>query len=160
MDEIVDEIVLRPIRVQDADALAAFHAHLSPESQYSRYFSAHPFLQPRELRHFTEVDGKDRAGVVAEVDGRIVGWAEYDRIGATNDAELGVVVDDELQEHGLGTRLVTWLAAQAAASGFTGLVAETLPANRRMRLLMHDLGAPSTTFHDGVVRVRLPLAGT
>jgi GNAT superfamily N-acetyltransferase len=148
---------LRAISPSDADELAAFHERLSPESQYFRYFSAHPHLQPRELHRYTEVDGHDRAGVVAVLDGRIVGWAEYDRIDTTNDVEIAVVVEDEFQEHGLGTRLVAWLAERALGNGFSGIVAETLPDNRRMRLLMHDLGLASTRFHDGAVEVRVPM---
>jgi len=156
----MSDMVLRPIRQSDAQQLSAFHERLSPESQFFRYFSAHPQLQPRELHRFTEVDGHDRAGVVAVLGDRIVGWAEYDRIGTTSDVEIAVVVEDALQEHGLGTRLVTWLAERALRNGFTGLVAETLPDNRRMRLLMHDLGLASTAFHDGIVQVRVPVEST
>lgn len=156
----MSEIGLRAIRPEDSDALAEFHERLSPESQYFRYFSAHPHLLSRELHRFTEVDGHDRAGVVAVLDDRIVGWAEYDRVGTTNDVEIAVVVEDAFQEHGLGTRLVTWLAGRALRNGFTGLVAETLPDNCRMRLLMHDLGLTSTAFHDGVVQVRVPVEST
>jgi RimJ/RimL family protein N-acetyltransferase len=156
----VSEIDLRAIRPEDSDALAEFHERLSPESQYFRYFSSHPHLLARELHRFTEVDGHDRAGVVAVLDDRIVGWAEYDRIGDSTDVEIAVVVDDAFQEHGLGTRLVAWLADHAASSGFTTLVANTLPDNRRMRLLMHDLGLTATTFQDGVVRVCIPAPAT
>jgi len=156
----MSDATLRPITPADADELAAFHERLSPESQFFRYFSAHPHLQRRELRHFTEVDGHDRAGVVAVLDDRIIGWAEYDRVGSTNDVEIAVVVEDAFQEHGLGTQLVTWLAERALRNGFTGLVAETLPDNRRMRLLMHDLGLTATAFHDGVVQVRVPVEST
>jgi GNAT superfamily N-acetyltransferase len=156
----MSDVVLRPIQPSDAEELSAFHERLSPESQFLRYFAAHPHLQPRELHRFTEVDGHDRAGVVAVLDDRIVGWAEYDRVGTTNDVEIAVVVEDAFQEHGLGTRLVTWLAGRALRNGFTGLVAETLPDNRRMRLLMHDLGLTSTAFHDGVVQLRVPVEST
>ena len=42
---------IRPIRPTDEAKLTAFHEALSPESQYLRFFNAHPHLSMREVEH-------------------------------------------------------------------------------------------------------------
>ena len=46
--------LVRPIRPDDAPALAAFHDRQSPESIYRRYFSPKPHLTDADLAHFTD----------------------------------------------------------------------------------------------------------
>lgn len=52
---------LRPISPDDADTLREFHARLSPESIYFRFFSPRPRLSERDVERFTHVDHVDRA---------------------------------------------------------------------------------------------------
>ena len=56
---------VRPIRPDDEQRLADFHARLSPDSIRRRFFNAHPVLSPKELDRFTHVDGELRLAVVA-----------------------------------------------------------------------------------------------
>ena len=148
---------VRPIRPDDADRLAGFHARLSPESVRRRYFTAHPVLSPTELHHFTHVDGDTRLALVAVLDDAIVGVGRYESIPETGTVEVAFVVRDDLQGLGLGCRLVELVAAAAAAHGKTELLAETLPENQAMRRALHHAGRPTSTFRDGVVEVRVPI---
>ena len=71
--------LIRPIRPDDADALAAFHVRQSAESRYLRYFSPKPELTQPDLERFTNVDFVDRAAFVVEERGEFVAWASYER---------------------------------------------------------------------------------
>ena len=56
---------VRPIRPSDAEAYRSFHAGLSPQSLYFRFFSPKPRLSDAEVERFTTVDMADRVALVA-----------------------------------------------------------------------------------------------
>ena len=152
------EAVLRPIEPSDRDAYLAFHRELSDEARYLRYFTARRQLPERELHHYLDVDQRDHAGVVALVDGALIGHALYDRHAGTSEAEVALEVADAFQGRGVGTVMLEELAQLARAAGITRFLAYVLPSNRRMLEVFHDLGfAERATFEDGVVRVALDL---
>jgi RimJ/RimL family protein N-acetyltransferase len=155
------EATLRAIRPSDREAFLAFHAGLSDESRYLRYFSARRRLPEREIRHFTEVDQRDHAGVVTCLDGAVVGHALYDRLAEPEEAEVALEVADALQGHGIGTLMLEELARIAARAGIRRFVAHVLPTNQLMLQVFRDLGfAESAAFEDGVVRVELELGAS
>lgn len=154
------DAVLRPIRPEDRDAFLGFHAALSEESRYLRYFTARRKLPEHEIRHFTQVDQRDHAGIVALVDGDLVGHALYDRLAADpTEAEVALEVADTFQGHGVGTAMLAELAALAAGAGVRRFVAHVLPTNQRMLEVFRHLGFEEhARYEDGVVRVEVQLA--
>jgi RimJ/RimL family protein N-acetyltransferase len=154
-------VTLRPIRPDDAAGLAAFNAALSSESRYLRYFSYRRGIGERELERFTHPDGRLHAGIVAFVDGELVGHACFDRKEGELAAEVAFEVADALQGRGLGTLLLEALVRQARGEGVTRFTARVLPHNRRSLEVFRDLGlAESTRFADGCVEIALDLAPT
>jgi len=154
----VGAVRVRPIRREDAHGLVAFHAGLSHDSQYLRFFNAHPHLLPAEVQRFTWVDYRNRLALVAEVDGRLIAVARYDRIDETTEAEVAFVVADAYQCHGLGTMLLHRLAEAAAERGITCFAAETLPDNHRMQAVFRESGFEAhARFKDGVVKFALSI---
>ncbi|MFD0854198.1 GNAT family N-acetyltransferase, partial [Actinomadura adrarensis] len=94
---------LRPIRPQDADLLRAFHARLSPESIYYRFFSPRPRLSEREIAHFTNVDYDRRVALIATIGGAMVAVVRYDQLNdRPGTAEVAFLVEDAHQGRGLG----------------------------------------------------------
>jgi GNAT superfamily N-acetyltransferase len=149
---------VRPIKGDDADALMDLHSRLSPESQYLRFFSAMPALSPPMAHYFTHLDYVDRVALVAEVDGRLVAVARYDRVGTTSAAEVAFVVVDQHQGRGLGTILLEQLAAAARDRGVARFTAETLANNSKMLHVFHAAGfREHVEFDGGVVKVVLDL---
>jgi hypothetical protein len=73
-------VLVRPIRPEDATALARFHVRLSPESIQYRFFAAHPTLTTLELARFTTVDYRERMAFVAIVAEELAAFASYDRL--------------------------------------------------------------------------------
>lgn len=150
--------VIRAIAPDDADRLVAFHERLSSETKRLRFFSFHPHLQPEEVTRFVTVDGTHRAAVVAVSGGDIVGVARLDRDGDSEQAEIAVVVQDDLQRHGVGRRLLDALFDVARDVGLTRLTATTLPENNPVRELFRSLGYPMTSqYAAGVIEVSMQL---
>jgi RimJ/RimL family protein N-acetyltransferase len=154
-------LLLRAIRPTDADALRAFHARLSPESVYLRYFSPHPELSDDDVRRFTCVNGTDRLAVVAFDGSRLVGVARADRLGVTDRAEVAVVVADDLQRQGVGTALLERLVRDSGRVGIRFFEADTLLSNQPMLDVFHHLGFPVSSHLDtGVIHVTFPITAT
>jgi RimJ/RimL family protein N-acetyltransferase len=150
--------VIRPIGPEDRAALVRFHHSLSSSTTYLRFFAVHPELSERELDRFTTVDHHDREALVAIVDGELVGVGRYDRLPSSTTAEVGFVVADRWQEHGIGTALLRALEERARAEGVTSLVAHVLPGNSRMLALMSAAGQdPQVRWEDGVARSTIEL---
>ena len=152
---------LRPIRPEDAAALVDFHSRLSPDTVYFRFFSVHPTLSDEEVVRFSNVDYVERMALVAELDGRMIGVARYDREPGTDEAEAAFVVADEHQGRGLGSLLLEHLAATARSVGINRLTATVLPMNQRMLGVFRDAGfVRKSQFDDGVISVVLDIAPT
>ncbi|HEY8323234.1 MAG TPA: GNAT family N-acetyltransferase [Ktedonobacterales bacterium] len=123
---------------QDDDALRDLFFNFSDTTRY-RYFLAG--VPPNEVwaERFvalSRLDGRRCAAVVAEVDGRLVGFAcfrQHPQADPDDDmAEVGIVLTDAWQGRGLGGHLLTWLAREALRREVSTLVAETLADNQRM----------------------------
>jgi RimJ/RimL family protein N-acetyltransferase len=152
----------RPIRPEDAPALQRFHARLSENSIYFRFFGFLRTLSDEMARYFTHVDGSNRVALVAldPADAEtIIGVVRFDRDTGTDEAEYAAVVTDRWQGRGLGTALTRELIAAARERGITHLYAIVLPGNERMLHLFHDLQIPEhAALEDGGVRVDLDLS--
>ena len=122
---------LRPIRPDDAPAVEAFHAGQSAESIYLRFFAPLQRLSARDLERFTNVDHRDRVGLVATLGDAIVGIGRYDRIDGST-AEVAFNISDAHQGRGIGSVLLEHLAAAARERGIRRFVADVLPQNRKM----------------------------
>ncbi len=152
---------LRPIRPEDGDALVAFHAGVSADSVYRRFFSAHPKLSEAEVERFTHVDYADRLAVVAEVGGELIGVARYDRLPGTDEAEVAFVVTDLYQHRGLATSLLEVLAEAAWARGIHAFLAETLADNHDMLDVFTGSGFEVTVrWTEDVAQVRFGIRPT
>src|SRR5660398_93017 len=71
---------LRPITPADADRLVKFHATLSEQSIYYRFFAFYQVLSDRDVLRFTTVDHHNRCGLVAVLGDELIAVVHYDRI--------------------------------------------------------------------------------
>ncbi|NEA24722.1 GNAT family N-acetyltransferase [Actinomadura bangladeshensis] len=153
---------LRPIRPDDADLLRSFHARLSPESIYYRFFSPRPHLSDRDVEHFTTVDHDRRVALIATIAGVMVAVVRYDRLGERPEtAEVAFLVEDAHQGRGLGAVLLEHIAAAARERGVRRFVASVLPDNRRMTRVFREAGyRAEQRFEEGVIELVLDLEPT
>ena len=135
-----ERVNIRPIRADDAAAVACAYTRLSEQSRHRRFLSLATTLQPDDLRYLTAVDHHDHAALVA-IDpetGDIRGSARYLRLTSRpNEAELAIEVVDAWQRRGIGRALLQALSTLALATGvhrFTAIVAaDNVPVHRALR---------------------------
>jgi RimJ/RimL family protein N-acetyltransferase len=138
-------VVIRAIRPDDKALLSAALLRLSPESSRARFLTSKSSFSADELRYLTEIDGLSHVALVAVLADnprRLIGVARYVRLaddGST--AEVAIVVGDEFQGQGLGSRLGLLLADHARAQGVQRFVATMLSDNLAAHRLFAKISA-------------------
>jgi RimJ/RimL family protein N-acetyltransferase len=155
-------VLLRQIRPQDSDQLAAGMRALSPASRYLRFHEDLAELTPAQLAYLTEVDHVDHEAIVAidldrpEPPG--IGVARFIRDPFEREvAEAVVTVADSYQGRGAATLLLGALAARAREEGIEVFRHYVLTRNAAMLEVFDHLGATRELEADGLWRVDLPL---
>lgn len=154
----------RPITPADKGALRRFHAKLSEESRYRRFHASKAELTQGDLRYLTEVDGERHIAVVV-VDparpGDLLGVARAVTLDdGTGEAEIAIVVRDDVQAAGVGAFLVSDLRDRASQAGMGALVAEVQADNHRALRFFQGQGARQRqTGWSGVYALILPPRG-
>lgn len=145
---------IRPIRPEDEPEFVRFHATLSDESVYRRYF----FFMNLEsrVRHerlirmcFIDYD-RQMAFVAKRTDsaagaGKVVGVGRLIKAPGANQAEIAVLVSDAFQKRGIGRVLVQRLIEFARDERLELLTASFLAENRPIERLFQSFGF---TFRD------------
>ncbi|MFC5720921.1 GNAT family N-acetyltransferase [Streptomyces gamaensis] len=150
---------LRQAVPEDRAAVAGLYERMSPENLRLRFFSA----GSRAARHGADqVCGAGRPGersLLAEVDGALVGVAEYHAdAGRPDRAEVALAVADDWHGRGVGTLLLEHLVDAARADGLKEFTADALSENLAVLKVFADLGLPVRRRFDGPeVRVRVGL---
>jgi acetyltransferase len=146
------EIIIRPIRPEDAQIEQAFVRDLSPKAKYFRFMQTLQELTPEMLIRFTQIDYDREMAFIAVVEQQgqelEIGVARYATNPDGNSCEFALVVDDEWQHKGIGTRLMETLMTTARTRGFQTMEGEILADNQQMLKLMDLLEFNKTTSPD------------
>src|SRR5437588_2693460 len=154
-------IVLGRLEGGDGELLRRFFGRLSPQSIYRRFFS--PLARPEQAHPelLLDLDGCNRVALVGLHRGEIVGVARYHREPGAGSAEVAVVIADEYQGRGLGSRLLRALGEKAREAGVDHFTVTTQWDNRAAKGLIKAFD-PDVRFRfdDGVVKadVAIPAA--
>ena len=142
-------VTIRPICPSDEALMTRFHENLSDRSVYQRYFAslslrtrtAHARLfnichpnPAREIVLIAEHIGTNGHPPEISAVGRLV------RLDASDRAELAVIVCDEFQNQGIGSRLVQALIERARQEKIGRIVAEMLRENYAMQIVLKRAG--------------------
>lgn len=138
---------IRPIRPEDEPLIVKFHATLSEQSVYRRYFSPLPLesrTRHERLTRICFIDYDREMALVAErtrldESPEIVGVGRLIKYGRS-EAELAVVVSDALQRHGIGSCLTNRLIDFARDEQLNTITASVLVENCPMRKLLEKHG--------------------
>ena len=135
---------IRPIRPEDAQMEQAFVRMLSQEAKHFRFMESIHELSREMLVRFTQLDYSRELAFIATLrqgDEEIeVGVARYFTNPDGESGEIALVVADEWQNQGLGTRLMSCIIEAAQEKNFQALEGEVLAGNVKMLHLMHKLG--------------------
>jgi acetyltransferase len=153
------EIVIRPIRPEDADLEVRFVHDLSEESKYFRFMNSVQELTESMVVRFTQLDYSREMALVAvtgepgqEVE---LGVARYAINPDGDTCEFALVVADSMQGKGLGQKLMASLMEAARAKGLSTIEGEVLSNNHKMLKLMARLGFSCKTSEEdqGIIKV-------
>jgi len=124
--------VIRPARTTDLPALGDFFAGLSVQTRYLRFFS--PITPGLSLLNLLCGGGDGTTdALVATQDGVIIGHGmAADGSGpGVRTTDMGVVVADSWQHHGVGSALVRALMTGAQVRGVTTVTMDVMHGNDR-----------------------------
>ncbi len=138
------DVVIRPIRPEDAELTQSFVRSLSEETKYFRYMDAVRELSHAMLVRLTQIDYTREMALLAttEQDGKEVelGVARYAINPDGESCEFALVVNDQWQKQGIGHKLMDVLMDVARSKGLRVMDGEVLKTNRRMLKLSESLG--------------------
>ena len=155
------EYTVRPIHTDDAQMLQEAVQKLSPESRYFRFVSSMTELPPNMLAKLTLIDYDREMALVAvykeretQPDGevvereRIIGVSRYITNPDQTSCEFSLVVADDFNGKGLGTRLMESIMDVARERGLSEIVGLVLTNNDGMLRLMRSLGFTVKSYPD------------
>lgn len=138
------EVVIRPIRPEDAPIEQEFVRGLSDDSRYNRFMGQLRELAPRKLQYMTAIDYDQHMALIATVlrDGREVeiGVARYVVTPGSGNCEFAIAVDDAWQGTGVAGILMLELMAVARSKGLKSMVGFVLASNHKMLKFCRQLG--------------------
>ena len=143
---------IRPIASTDATLIREFVGSLSFETRYLRFMGTVRELSPQAIDRLTRVDHRREAALIGVVNyegaDRIVGVARYAMNADDETCDFAIVVADNWQRRGLGSRLLTLLGDTASARGFKRIGGDVLAINRAMTAFVSTHGF-SVTLSEG-----------
>jgi acyl-CoA synthetase (NDP forming)/RimJ/RimL family protein N-acetyltransferase len=143
---------------QDAGAVRAMHAAMSPDNVYLRFFSISPHAAQEEAQRVTREPGPDHAALLAWLGDRLVGVASYEGTGQPGVAEIAFAVPDDMHHRGIATLLLEHLVSLARRRGMRAFTAEALADNAAMLRVFAAAGLPvQRRLAGGVVAFTFPL---
>jgi len=155
------QVRLRLTRPNDARCVREFLERLAPETRQRRFLSPMPRVTQAVVDHFTFYDPRERLVIAATMPGaggeEVVGLGDVSFV-ATGIAEIGMVVEEEHQSHGIGRLLAEAIASLALSRAATHLKAEMLDSNPAVLKLLGSIGRTVRTIEDGraVAYAKLP----
>jgi len=140
-------VTIRPIRPEDEPLMVKFHETLSDRSVYLRYFgslSLKTRIAHERLIRICFGDYDRELALVAEVKGpegpQIVGVGRLNRVAASDEAEVAILVTDAYQNRGLGAELLRRAVRVAREEGIRVLTSEMMADNLAMQVISKALG--------------------
>jgi acetyltransferase len=137
-------IIIRPIRPEDAVMEKDFVHRLSDRSKYFRFMRALQELTPEMVVRFTQIDyDREMAFVAVSTDENApneLGVGRYLMNPDGRSVEFALVVADDCQCLGIGTRLMKTLMQTAKDKGMLFFEGEVLAVNKPMLSMIKKLG--------------------
>jgi acetyltransferase len=147
------DMVIRPIRPEDAELEQDFVRNLSDQAKYFRFMQAIDELSPQMVARFTQIDYSREMALIAVVqntEGKEteIGVARYSINPDGRSCEFAIVVADEWQRQGIAHLLMQQLVATARNHGLQIMEGDVLANNYDMLTLVEKLGFVISTSED------------
>ncbi|MEQ1668304.1 MAG: GNAT family N-acetyltransferase, partial [Sulfuriferula sp.] len=153
------DIVIRPIRPEDAELEQIFVRGLSEEAKYFRFMDSLQELTQSMLVRFTQIDYDREMALVAvlQQDNQEteLGVCRYITNPDGDSCEFALVIADEWQHKGLAHKLMVSLMDIATTKGLKLMEGEVLVNNHAMLALVERLGFTISTHTEDVAVKRV-----
>jgi acetyltransferase len=137
------DIVIRPIRPEDAEIEAQFIRDLSDEARYFRFMNSLQELSQEMLVRFTQIDYHNEMALIAvtmtDAGEEQIGVARYTTNLDKTSCEFALVVSDQWQSRGIAHHLMRNLMDVARDRDLERIQGQVLSKNSRMLDLMTSL---------------------
>ncbi|MDH3428821.1 MAG: bifunctional acetate--CoA ligase family protein/GNAT family N-acetyltransferase [Gammaproteobacteria bacterium] len=137
------DILIRPIRPEDADMEARFVRELSKEAKYFRFMNSLQELSQEMLVRFTQIDYHNEMALIAvNSDGageEQIGVARYTTNVDKTSCEFALVVSDRWQSRGIAHHLMRDLMEIARDRNLEWMQGQVLSSNTKMLELVSSL---------------------
>ncbi len=138
------DITIRPIRPEDAEIEQEFVRGLSEQSRFFRFMNTLQELTQTMLVRFTQIDYDREMALIAVIERNgkemELGVCRYAINPDGKSCEFALVVADEWQGKGIGSKLMNCLIYAARARGLKLMEGEVLATNKNMLKLSANLG--------------------
>ncbi len=136
---------VRLIRPDDADRIKGLFYDLSEESIFFRFLTPLRSLRRQTLQEFYYVDQESDISLVGVLYNddeceKIIAAGRYLLNRSTNQAEFALLVQDEYQNRGIGTFLLSQMMRIAKSKGVSAFIAYVHPKNIPMIDFIHRTG--------------------
>lgn len=173
-----DQLLVRPIRPEDARSHYDFVSSMSADDLRMRFFGTVQTMSLADMANFTQIDYDREMAFIATSQQQVGGRGTACAIGDEHDpatpetfgvvrastspdnevAEYAIMVRSELKGQGLGSLLFEKMIRYCRERGTTWFVGETLPENKSMIALAKKFGMDvHVDYEDDVVHMRLAL---
>lgn len=137
------DIVIRPIRPEDAEIEAQFIRDLSPEAKYFRFMNSVQELSQEMLVRFTQIDYHNEMALIAVIHNGAgeeqIGVARYTTNLDKTSCEFALVVSDQWQSRGIAHHLMQNLMEVARDRDLERMEGQVLSNNTKMLELVSTL---------------------
>jgi len=140
------QVLLRPLRPEDAALYPEFLEHVTPEDLRLRFFAPMRELRPELIERLTHLDYETAMALIAidEATGKMLGVVRLHDDVDGKSAEFAVIVRSELKGHGLGWVLMHRIIDYAKWKGLKRVHGQVLAENTTMLQMCKEMG-----FHVG-----------
>ncbi|MFI6495208.1 GNAT family N-acetyltransferase [Streptomyces sp. NPDC050564] len=142
-------VCIRSVKPGDHESLRGLYEEMSPENLRLRFFAASRRSADMAADRACAPPRPGYRALLAEIQGQVIGLAEYETGHDADTAEMSIAVADGLHHRGVGTLLVEHLVSAARADGITTFTADALSENHEVLRLFADLGLRTARHFEG-----------
>lgn len=151
----LSDVTTRYAEISDAAAVEAMHARCSDLTLYRRFHTPLPRVSSRLVRQMINPTGG--WSIVAERGDQVIGFACVAPVSVL-EAEVGLLVEDQHQGNGLGTRMLHEISLDAANRSFQSLQILAQPENDRVLSTVKKAGLIGrVAWADDLLSISVPI---
>ncbi|MFC7736021.1 GNAT family N-acetyltransferase [Roseomonas sp. GCM10028921] len=133
------QVLVRPIRPEDAEGVAAFVRRISPEDLRYRFFNRLRELPPAQIARLTQID-YDREMAFAALDGKTIAGVSRLVLDQEGGGEFAILIDGAWKRGGLARHLMARLVDWGRSRGLKRISGQVLADNTGMLRFVRVIG--------------------